>query len=50
MKKKRGRLPDGVRACPEAAECLQRALDALEGGLIVRAWPGQKRRGRNWTS
>lgn len=36
--KKSQHLPDGVRVCPEAAAYLQRAIDALEGSLIVNAW------------
>jgi len=36
VKRKRTRvLPRGVRPCPSAEDCLRRALDALDLGLVV---------------
>lgn len=33
-----GVLPTGVSVCPQAEEFLERALECLRRGLVVRAW------------
>lgn len=36
-------LPKGASVCPEAARCLERALDCLGRGLVASAWSWTER-------